>query len=182
MLDARTISLILAITFAPAGSTALGKTGHVWSKGRLDAACGLGAQVLQEQARMSHVVFDQTGQRKAAMPNLEYADIPADLKAAAGNGLLSNLFAECPALAQRLPEGARMATDDDREKVAAFSAAPGLYVTTIYTPLLDRTGQMALVYEFHKCAGLCGNGAVYLYRRAGGRWVKWKRPLVSIMS
>jgi len=93
----------------------------------------------------------------------------------------SNLFVDCPGLSGELPEDARMATEEDRAKLRGPKAPPRLYITTIETPVVDPSGSVALVFEYHDCGGLCGNGGLYLYRLVDGRWTRSER-LVGLLS
>jgi hypothetical protein len=143
-----------------------------------EAACRLGAQVIAEEAAGS--VFDGADEALGNSRNVANVGdrVPRNLKAVARKTAPSNLFRACPSLASELPAGDRMATDDDRAKL--ISGPAGLYVTSLATPILAPDGASALVYEFHRCAGLCGNGGLYLYKRVRGRWVKVDRLLLVV--
>lgn len=153
-------------------------------------ACRLGAVLIAEPA--AGTVFDVSwpkpvgpgADRKGLAAPLELASahIPRSLKAAARKGHASNLFQACPSLASELPAGDRMATDEDLAKVNPATGRSGFYLTTLLTPVVDRTGTSALVYEFHRCFGLCGCGGLYLYRKAPGRWVRSEPAIYRMVS
>lgn len=94
----------------------------------------------------------------------------------------SNLFADCPGLADALPAGVAMATDKERADVQRMGTHR-LMVTTISTPILSRDGKSALVAMIHKCVGLCGSGHLVVYKRTKGKWdLSSPTPLVMFIS
>jgi hypothetical protein len=184
MVAPRTISPIIAALIVALGSpTAQGQARPSSYKAATEAACKLGAQVVREESSASPLVFEGVEEPGGYYPVHDAplaGKIPPDLVAAADKVTPSNLFVDCPALAAELPEGGRMATAEDRAKLRGPTAKP-LYITSIQTPILDPSGIIALVSVYHNCGGLCGNGGLYLYRYANGRWVRSEK-LVSVLS
>jgi hypothetical protein len=179
-------SPLATLAAALLNSAALGQPGPESHIVGTEAACRLGAEVIREESSASLLVFEGTEQR---LPNYSgfvhdphlAGKIPPDIEHAADRATPSNLFVACPALAGELPQGARMATDEDRAKLRGPGAPPRPYITTIETPVLDPSGSVALVFEYHDCGDLCGNGGLYLYSHVDGRWMRSEK-IVGILS
>lgn len=136
------------------------------------AVCALGAQVLADQVAAGHRIFDGEQDSFGGFFKYTWPGFPKRLKAMAVRRPPGNLFQTCPELAQHLPEGGQMATPDQLAEVRGIRGYTGVYLTTVTTPLIDVENRVAVVHEFHRCAGLCGNGGAYVYRWKVGRWVK----------
>lgn len=148
------------------------------------AACALGAQVMAEQARRGVKIFD--GVRTYPADYFKNGARNERWRLSKAHRILlaktrpENLFVRCPELMKQLPPGARMATPEDRIKVERLGPHR-LYVGTLLTPLVAPDGRSALVFEFMKCVGLCGDGSLHVYRRVNGAWIKGE-PIFRMIS
>lgn len=187
MLDARLSSpMVAALAAVLLDSAALAQPGPDSHSVGIEAVCRLGSELIREESSGARLVLEGTERR---LPNYSSfvhdphlaGKIPRDIEPAADEATPSNLFLDCPALAGELPQGARMATDQDRAKLRGPRPPPRPYITTIETPVVDPSGSVALVFEYHDCGDLCGYGGLYLYRHVDGRWMRSAR-LVGILS
>ncbi len=167
-------ALVLAVAlFGGAASAA--------PKASSQAACAVGAQVLAAEVAAGAKVFDAEGTGAGFLFTLSATRLPEAIRTVVAGRAPRNLFQACPALIGRLPAGARMVTPAERTEVKGIRLITGVYVTTLSEPVLSRDGRLAVIQVASRCAGLCGHGGLYPYRKAAGRWTRGE-PIVLMLS